>query len=90
MDSAMTYEQAKARVARLKGFYVHLIVYVGVNTLLFAINAVNGGPWWFQYPLLGWGIGIAAHAIGVFGGPMLLGPAWEQKKIDELMKRDRR
>jgi 2TM domain len=79
--------QAQQQVAKLKGFYGHLTVYVVVMTLLFIINALSQGPWWFYWPLLGWGIGLALHALGVFGLDRFLGPEWEEKKIDEIMKR---
>lgn len=45
-----------------RGFYIHLIVYVAVMTLLVVINALTPGPWWVQWPLIGWGIGILGHA----------------------------
>ena len=40
-------------------FRHHLWSYIIVNSGLFLINAVTPGPWWFQWPLLGWGIGLA-------------------------------
>lgn len=46
----------------LMGFYIHLTVYVAVMALLVAINALTGGPWWVQWPLIGWGLGILGHA----------------------------
>jgi 2TM domain len=87
MDQEQKRIQAQHYVAKLKGFYVHLATYVAVNSLLFAINALTSGPWWFYWPLLGWGIGIAMHALGVFGFDRVLGREWEEKKIEELMKR---
>jgi hypothetical protein len=50
----------KKRMHRRKtGFRRHLWSFVIVNSGLFLINAVTPGPWWFQWPLLGWGIGLA-------------------------------
>jgi hypothetical protein len=45
------------------GLLIHAVVYVAVNVLLIVVNAMtwSGYPW-FVYPLLGWGIGLAAHA----------------------------
>lgn len=54
-----------------KGFHIHLAVYVATNLLLIMIwasTAIFGGAFvfpWFIYPLLGWGIGIAAHWAAV-------------------------
>jgi hypothetical protein len=45
------------------GLLIHAVVYAAVNVLLIVVNALtwSGYPW-FVYPLLGWGIGLAAHA----------------------------
>ena len=59
--------RARRRVAAIKGFYVHLLVFALVLAGLFAINAVSGGPWWVLWVLFGWGIGVVAHGLAVFG-----------------------
>ena len=33
---------------------------------LLLINHFTPGTWWFQWPLLGWGIGLAFHFKAVF------------------------
>lgn len=40
-------------------FHAHLWSYSIVNGALFLINIMTPGPWWFQWPILGWGIGLA-------------------------------
>lgn len=62
-----------ARQAKLrkKAFNYHVYAYLGVNALLFGINAVTPGPWWFQWPLLGWGIGLLFHYKAVAHAPRL-------------------
>jgi hypothetical protein len=91
MEDKMTpRERAEKRVEEIKGFYVHLMVYSVVNLGLFLINLVtrDGGGWWFYWPLLGWGIGLTIHAATLlFEGPF--GPRWEERKVRELMDRDR-
>jgi hypothetical protein len=85
------YERARSHVQAIKGFYVHATVFVLVNIGLFVINLLTGGGWWFYWPLLGWGIGLVAHAVGVFGfggrGPW--GQGWEERKVREMMDRNR-
>ena len=51
-------------VARRKvGLYIHATVYAAVNVLLIIINLSTApGRLWFEWPLLGWGIGLLAHA----------------------------
>ena len=57
---------AEARV----GFYTHLTVYLLVNALLIGINlGTSTQHLWFKWPLLGWGVGILAHAIVAFALP---------------------
>ena len=63
----------KAReIAKSKSdFYIHLAIYIAVNLFLIAQWWVIAGPDgfpWFVFPLFGWGIGIAAHAIETFRG----------------------
>ncbi|HLC27313.1 MAG TPA: 2TM domain-containing protein [bacterium] len=86
MDDQVRYEQAKKRVRQIEGFYVHLAVYVLVNAFLLVINLVaSPNSLWFYWPLLGWGIGIVAHAASVFGSGRFWGRDWEERKIKELM-----
>lgn len=59
--------QAIARLEKKREFRLHLGVYCAVNALLVAIWAISGGPFWPIFPILGWGIGIGAHAWGVYG-----------------------
>ena len=80
MESDDRYRRAKRRVGVLKGFYIHLATYIGVIGLLLLIDFLTGGGWWFYWPLLGWGIGIIAHAFTVFGIKGFLGSEWEEKK----------
>lgn len=86
------YLRAKRRVENLKSFYIHLIIYILVNTVFIIINVLNydrAEQWWFVYPAMGWGIGLLAHGLSVasFG---IFGPGWEEKKIREYMEKDNR
>ncbi len=50
----------KKRLLRRKTrFHRHLWSYVIVIGALLIVNVVTPGPWWFQWPALGWGIGLA-------------------------------
>ena len=81
------YLKAKERVETLRGFYIHLTVYVIVNLGLFIINMMTSPETlWFIWPLMGWGIAVVLHGLRVFGGP--LGLDWEEKKIAELMDKE--
>ncbi len=87
MDEQTRYEDAKKRVGEIKEFYQHLITYVVVNAALFVINMLTSPQYlWFVWPLAGWGIGVALHALTVFG--RFWGKGWEDRKIRELMEKD--
>jgi hypothetical protein len=51
---------------RKKGFYSHLWSYLIICAALLLINNFSPGPWWFQWPMLGWGIGLAFHFKAIF------------------------
>lgn len=60
-------EQAISRLGKKREFRVHLAVYIAVNTMLIAIWAFAGGFFWPIFPILGWGIGLAAHGWDTHG-----------------------
>ncbi|KPK63703.1 histidine kinase [candidate division WOR_3 bacterium SM23_42] len=80
------YLRAKKRVAELKGFYAHLIVFVIVNMILVIINLVLTPRFlWFLIPLLGWGVGLFFHAVFGFGLFGVFTKEWEERKIKQYM-----
>ncbi len=89
MDEQTKYQEAKKRVEEIRGFYIHLITYLLVNAGLVVLNLLTSPEYyWFIWPIIGWGIGLLIHGITVFGG--LWGKAWEERKIGEIMDKDRR
>jgi hypothetical protein len=86
------YLEAKKRVQRMKGFYIHALVYFLVNLfLLYNIVKSNGDLSNFNnyWTAIFWGVGLAAHGLSVFLPNMILGRDWEEKKIRELMNRNK-
>lgn len=80
------YEKASRRVKELKGFYGNLTSYVLVISFLAILNLITSPEYlWFLWPMMGWGIGIAAHAAGTFG----ISKDWEERKIKQLMEEER-
>lgn len=67
----MTIENQKA-LARSRAeakylFYKHLGVFVVINLMLFVINITTSPNYiWAVWPLFGWGVAIALHALQVF------------------------
>ena len=86
-----SYERAKKRVEDVKGFYVHLGIYVIVNIALFSINMLtNPDTLWFYWPLLGWGIGVAIHAFALFVDESRSTRRWEERKLREYLEQERK
>lgn len=81
----MAFIRAKERVEKLKGFYGNLISYCCVIPVLVFINLSIGGFKWFWFPMFGWGMGLAFHAIETFG----YGKSWEEKKIQQILNKDK-
>jgi 2TM domain len=82
------YDAALERAEMLQGYYIHLLVYFTVNASLFVINLLtkgDAGSWWFYWPLLGWGIGVAIHTMVVFGG--VFSDGWKRRKAEEIYRR---
>lgn len=81
----IVYQRAVKRVKELKGFYGNLISYCIIIPFLTAVNFLTSPDHlWFYWPMLGWGIGIAAHAMNVFA----IGRNWEEKKIQEILNKE--
>lgn len=61
-------QQAVERLKKRRDFRGHVFMYVAVNTVLVVIWAVTGaGFFWPIFPILGWGVGVAANAWDVYG-----------------------
>ena len=87
MDNEKWLRDAKRRIARLKGFYIHATVFVLVLLGLLGLNVWMGQPYWVQWVFLGWGLGLTGHAFGVFGHRIGLASDWEARKLKELMNK---
>ena len=90
------YEVAVKRVKKLKGFYTHALVYIVINIIIVINNmqSLESGESYFQFKnfftAFFWGIGLLAHAMGTFIPYFILGKDWEERKIKELMEKDKK
>ncbi len=89
-DKEEAYLRAKKKLDKLRGFYMHLLWYLIINSVLLVVNYSHIG--WnfgtFSTPFF-WGIGLFFHFIGVFGPNLFFGKQWEDKKIQELLDKDK-
>jgi hypothetical protein len=84
------YKQVRKRVKQKSGFYKHLTSYLVIGTFFLVLNILTSpGEWWFFFPMLGWGIGLAMHFFSVFGlpGSGIGSKEWEERKVEEEMRR---
>ncbi len=105
MENNFTEEQrylkAKKKVKDIKGFYSHFVVYILVNIFISAIvifGMMHDGNESFMDVVtefgvystwLFWGIGVFFHWLGVFGYASITSKDWEDRKIKELMEKDK-
>lgn len=89
------YQQAIKRVKKIKGFYSHLTIYLVINVMLLIVNYKNSDVsehfwrWQTFSTVLFWGIGLVAHGMSVFMPAVLMGKDWEERKIKELMEKEK-
>ena len=84
-------EKARKRVKEKKDFYGHLSSYIITIGFLFFINLFTSPDYfWFVWPALGWGIGLAIHFIGVFSVFGDRDSDWEEKELQKEIRRLKR
>lgn len=94
-ENDIQYQKAKRQVERLRSFYAHLFVYIGVNLMIVYYNYTHlkPGESYFQFKnfftATFWGIGLVAHAAAVFLPRIGYLKNWEDRKIRELMEKDK-
>ncbi len=82
---SVAYQRAAKRVKELKGFYANLTSYCLVIPFLIFVNLYTAPQYhWFWWPMAGWGIGLASHALQVFG----IGRDWEEKQIRKILEKE--
>ena len=75
---------ARRRAGKKFGFFIHLMVFIAVNTLLYVINQqTTPGHAWFAFPLGGWAIGLTIHGLAVY----LSGSGLRERMIEDEMRK---
>lgn len=94
-ENDLLYREAVRKVKRIKKFYVLAFIFVAVNAFILFLNYKDLKPgetiWRMQYfilPLL-WGLGLLIHGLSIFLPDFFLGDKWEEKKIKELMDKEK-
>ena len=96
-ENNIKYLNAKKRVKQVKGFYIHALVFVLVNAFIIMMKVINGqhvaGEPQIKISqfltIIIWGVGLVAHGLSVFLPNFFLGKNWEEKKIREIMEKNK-
>lgn len=91
--------RAQNKVKELKGFYIHLTVFVAINLLISTLTIMarmNGGESFerafFSFGSFStaffWGIGLVFHGIKVFNYNPFFSKDWEQRQIQKYIQED--
>ena len=91
-QNEIKYLEAQKRVKTLQGFYIHSAVYLLVNLFIIGQSVQRGSSlsdldnYWTA---IFWGVGFLGHAISVFLPNIIMGKDWEERKIRELMNKNK-
>ena len=76
-------QDAIERIRAKRGFWWHFGIYLVVNGFLVVVWAVTWtGYFWPGWVMLGWGIGVVSHGLGVYVGTRPISEDRIQKEID--------
>lgn len=79
--------EALSYVRDIKGFYSHLIMYaIFAPAMVVASYFYNAGEPWYIWPVVGWGVGVAAHGLAVFERFTLFGTNWEKRQVERRLR----
>ncbi len=81
-DDDVEDADARKRPAASQGLRIHLLAYASINGLFVLIDLLTPGSWWFVWPMLGWGIALAAHWLYVKS--VNVDDAWADRRTEDL------
>lgn len=59
----LQHQIALLRRRKRRAFVRHLVVFTIINAGIFAFDWFDGGPWFFQFPLIVWGVVLTLFAL---------------------------
>ncbi|MFD1064175.1 histidine kinase [Winogradskyella litorisediminis] len=85
-----SYVKARKRLDELKGFYGSLASYCLIIPFLVFIwyRYTSDTIQWFWFPIIGWGLSLCFQAYRVFYHDSAFGSQWEERKIQEFMRKE--
>ena len=95
IDEKQLYLNAQQKVRRLRIFYLHLMLFIiGVSLILYNFFIMEG-PYTQVITglnisvLVFWTVVIIIHAWSVFKGRLMFKKSWEDKKVEEILRKEK-
>ncbi len=89
------YLRAVNRMKEIKGFYIHLLIFITINLIQIGFNILYHHFGYVKikinqyFLLIVWGIIVLIHAAIVFLPSFLFGKNWEEKNIKKIIDKDK-
>ena len=81
-------DEARRHVRRKRIFFTVLAIWLALCVMWFLIDlSDDSSSWWFYWPMLGTGIGVAIAGIVLLGIGGPFGADWERREIDKYLRR---
>lgn len=76
------------KVRRLRGYYLHLLIYLVMNLSLAILNLLTTPEtlWFIGSPIF-WGMGLLIHTFRVFVFDQYFGAQWERAQVEKHLGR---
>ncbi|MBC8767942.1 2TM domain-containing protein [Arenibacter sp. BSSL-BM3] len=93
--------RAKKHVGELRGFYIHLTVYLAVNLMITTVKIIGSMSYGESFlealwdfgafaVWLFWGIGLVFHGLKVFSYNPFFNKDWEERQIRKYMEKEKK
>jgi TctA family transporter len=80
-------EEARRYVRRKRILYTIVAIWLALCLMWFAIDMLDdSSSFWFYWPMLGSGIGVAVAAIVLLGMGGLFGVDWERRQVESYLR----
>jgi hypothetical protein len=87
-SSNASLEEARRYVRRKRILYTVVGIWLAFCLMWFTIDMLDdSSSFWFYWPMLGTGIGVAITAIVLLGIGGLFGVDWERREMDRYLRR---
>ncbi len=81
-DDPAASDETAERDGAIRLLRRHILAYAAVNGALFLIDLLTPGPWWFLWPMFGWGVAVAAHWLYVKS--VTIDDDWAQRRAEDI------